>query len=150
MEKQRDFYQVSLKLFLRNKEDEVLLLKDVPSGILEGSYDFPGGRIDVDEFNIPFSEILEREAQEEIGDVKFELSQSPVALGRLETFISKERPNQKLHVLYVFFEGKYLGGDVKISPEHTGYKWLNLKKIPLDKFFKNGILEGVEMYLKNN
>jgi hypothetical protein len=48
----------------------------------------------------------------------------------------------------VFFKARYLGGDIRISEEHAGYKWLDLKTEPASKYFKGGFLEGIEGYLK--
>ena len=61
MEKEKDFYQISLKLLLKNDVNEILALKAVDSGRFAGFYDLPGGRIDVDEFRTDFGEILARE-----------------------------------------------------------------------------------------
>ncbi len=46
----RDFYMVSLKVFLKNNKGEVLILKSLMGGSYEGFYDLPGGRINIDEY----------------------------------------------------------------------------------------------------
>ena len=147
MKKERDFYQVSLKLLLKNNEGEILALKGVDNGSFAGYYDLPGGRIDVDEFNTDFYEILKREAEEEIGNVKFTINMKPVAIGRHLIPCSISKTGKDIHILNVFFEAECEGGDVKISDEHTDHKWLDLEKIELEKYFKSGILEGIKMYL---
>ncbi len=103
MAKERGIYQVSLKLLLKNNKGEILALKAADNGSYAGYHDLPGGRIDADEFNTDFTEIIEREVKEEIGDIK-------------------------------------------ISDEHSNFKWLNLKDIKLEEYFTSGILEGVKMY----
>ena len=50
----RDWYQVSLKLILKNKKGEVLVLKTLETGNFAGYHDLPGGRIDTDEFVVSF------------------------------------------------------------------------------------------------
>ncbi len=148
MQLERDFYQISLKLILKNKQGETLVLKAVENGSYEGFYDLPGGRINVDEFEIDFLEILKRELREEIGKVTFSADTKPVALGRhlIPAQFSDEKKDK--HVLYVFFEGQYIEGEVKISEEHAAFQWLDLDKIELEEYFSSGILEGIKMYLK--
>ena len=48
----------------------------------------------------------------------------------------------------IFFKARYLGGDITISEEHAGYKWLDLKTEPASRYFTGGFLEGIEGYLK--
>ncbi|MFH1029655.1 MAG: NUDIX domain-containing protein [bacterium] len=151
-EKIKDFYQISLKLILKNNKGEVIILKTLEKGSYKGFYDLPGGRINTDEFNMPVMKILEREVTEEIGNVQFSLKNPiPVATGRHQ-FIAKwgppERIGKNIHVLYLFFEGDYFGGDINISNEHSEYKWIKLEDIYLEKYFKSGILEGIRMYLQ--
>lgn len=144
----KDFYQVSLKVFLKNKQGEVLGLKAARGGSYEGFYDLPGGRIDLDEFATPLTDVIKRELQEEIGDnVDYDLVLQPVALGRNEN-PNKESPLGGLvHIFNVFFEASYKSGEIKISPEHLGFKWIKLEKETLDQFFKFAILEGARTYL---
>ena len=147
MKKERDFYQISLKLLLKNNNGEVLALKSVDNGSYAGYYELPGGRIDTDEFAIDFIDILNREALEEIGNSDFKINPKPVAVGRhlIPSGISKS--GKDIHILLVFFEAEYFGDEIKISDEHTDHKWLDLDKIELEKYFKSGILEGIKMYL---
>lgn len=147
MKKERDFYQISLKLLLKNNKGDILALKAVDNGSYAGYYDVPGGRIDIDEFETDFSEIISREISEEIGDIEFRIqSKSPVATGRHLIPSSLTRTGKDIHVLYLFFEAEYLTGDVKINHEHTDYQWLDLEGIDLTKYFTSGILEGIKMY----
>lgn len=147
MKKQKDFYQVSLKLFLKNPKGEILALKAVDDGTFAGYYDLPGGRIDTDEFKAPFAEIIMREVAEEIGEVTIRLNPKPVALGRHLILPKFNNQRKAIHVLYVFFEGLYVDGAMRISKEHTDYAWLDLDKINPRQYFTSGILEGVQMYL---
>ncbi len=147
IKKERDFYQISLKLLLKNNEGKILALKAIDDGTYSGYYDLPGGRIDTDEFRKDFSEILRREAMEEIGDVTFQLHDKPVAIGRHLIPAGMTSAGKDIHVLYLFFLGKYTGGNVTISSEHTEYVWLDLDTIDLGRYFKSGILEGIRMYI---
>ncbi len=138
---------MSLKVIMKNKKGEILGLKAVDKGSMKGYYDLPGGRIDEDEFATPFEEIIKREIQEEIGSVKFSLNARPVAVGRHN--ISKEVTGYEkdIHVLYVFFEARYIDGEIILNHEHLGFLWIDISEIKLEGYFNSGILEGIKMYL---
>lgn len=142
-----DWYNISLKVFLKNDKGEILGLKAVDDGSLAGFYDFPGGRINDDEFLTDFATLIKRELEEEVSaDVKYKLSLKPVAYGR-HSYFSK-RQNKDIRTLWLFFEAEYLGGEIKISPEHTGFTWLDLTKIKLENYFVSAALEAVKRYLE--
>ncbi len=146
--KQKDLYQVSLKLILKNNNNEILILNAMSGGTFKGFYDLPGGRIDVDEFTTDFVEILKREVREELGEVNIEISNMPVSYGRHRIPPSFSDTGYERHVLYLFFEARYIDGDIVISEEHTGYKWIDIEKIKLEEYFNSGILQGMKMYNK--
>lgn len=108
---------------------------------LAGFYDLPGGRIDEGEFLFAFEKIIKRELFEEIGNVKYELINRPVALGTHMTRHAEQ-------VIFIFFEAEYKHGEILVSEEHMGYKWVDLKKINLDEYFNSGILIGIKSYLE--
>lgn len=149
--KQRDVYQVSLKALILNEHDEVLALNAVPTGSFAGYFDLPGGRIDVSEFTTPLKDILLREIREELGDIEVELGDdAPVAVGRhLISSESNIGGGKEIHLLYLFFEGRYKGGTIATGNDHAGFRWLNLSKHTLPNIFKSGLLEGVLMYAKS-
>jgi len=97
---EKDFYQISLKLFLKNKKGEVLVLRAVDAGTLKGFYDFPGGRVHVEEFKTPLLKILKREVKEEIGDVDFEIKPRPIAWGRHEISAAFSSSGKAIHIFY--------------------------------------------------
>jgi len=139
-----DNYQVSLKLFVKNQQGEVLILKN-PSHFSHaaGFYDFPWGRIDVDEFQVSYFDILKREVKEELGsNIQVKLSIKPVSISRLENIKSRNR------LFHIFFEARYISWEIQISEEHESYKWVKLDEIDLEKHFMSGMLEGVKNYLE--
>jgi 8-oxo-dGTP pyrophosphatase MutT (NUDIX family) len=146
---QKDFYQISLKLILKNQNGEILALGGHPSGSYAGYYDLPGGRIDVTEFKTPYTEILHREIQEELGSVEVEIDEKPVAIGRhaIMQHIPQNEYKKEVHILYIFFEAQYLSGEIKKSDEHTSLKWITLSKETINTHFISGIHEGLTMYL---
>lgn len=143
MKENVDSYQISLKVFLMNSKKEVLILKATDDSISAGYYDLPGGRINIDEFNSSFSIIVKREIAEELGNIQYTFCDNLVAASRN---VNTKTGNRILHL---FFKAEYLSGELKISEEHLGYKWIDLKAVELDKYFSLGILEGVKMYISS-
>lgn len=135
-------YEISLKAIIKNPQGEALILLE--NGQTKGFYDFPGGRIEEGEEHLEFSDILSREIFEEVGDIKFTINKKPCALGR-HTYL-KDGVVTK-HLIWIFFEAKYLEGDIKISQEHDDYKWVKLEEIDLEKYFTRGSLDGIKNYL---
>lgn len=146
----KDFYQVSLKAILRNDQGEVLILGGASPGTFAGYFDFPGGRIDTNEFSTLLADILRREIKEELQIENVELSDLPVAIGRHEIEAHLTPDNKPIHVLYIFFEGRIRSGQIVISAEHSSVRWVNLKSVDTKKLFTSGILEAVEMYLRRS
>ncbi len=143
----KDFYQVSLKLFLKNTKGETLILGALPMGSYTGYYDVPGGRILDTEFRIPLVDIVKRELKEECDVTDVTIKEKPVAVGRHLVPAVQTRLNRDIHVLYLFFEATLNSGEITISKEHTSFEWVDLKSLDIEKYFKSGILEGVKMYL---
>lgn len=139
-------FEVSLKVILKNKIGEVLLLKTPKHSSLEGTYDLLGGRIREKEIRAPFRKILTREVREEIGNkVRYTLKEVPVAVGRHYYFSKRQQKIQ--YIFWVFFEAHYRGGKIKISSEHAEYEWVKLEKRDYKKYFIKGPLEGMGGYL---
>lgn len=146
-----DLYQVSLKVLLKNSQGEILVLKNPLELVhVSGLGDFPGGRINTDELKVPLEEIIGREILEEIGNIKYKLRLSPVALGR--RFLSKELnfSREPVSLMFLFFEADYLGGEITISPEHSGFQWLKLEEIQLGEYFNDDVVAALKKYLQNS
>lgn len=143
-----DYYNVSLKIILKNNKGEILVLKNAEQ-TGEGDYhDMPGGRINTDEFNTPYQTLIDRELKEEIGDdVRYTLSLDPVSFGR-HTYYSV-RQKKEIRIFYLLFEAAYISGNITISHEHSGYAWKRLKDIPLEQYFIKGMLESMKRYAAN-
>ncbi|MCL5010981.1 MAG: NUDIX hydrolase [Patescibacteria group bacterium] len=149
MPSEKDFYQVSLKVFLKNEKGEVLGLKAAKGGIYDGFYDLPGGRINIDEFETPFADIVKRELREEIGNVDYDLVLNPVAFARNENPNKKSPLGGLVHMFNIFFEASYKSGEIEISEEHIGFEWIKLEKETLNKYFKLAVFKGAQAYLEN-
>jgi 8-oxo-dGTP pyrophosphatase MutT (NUDIX family) len=126
----RDYamYQVALKLLLK-RGNLILFLKTADDGM----EDLPGGRIDNVESKVPLEKILAREVREELGPhVKYKLGKPLFQFRRLI-------PSRNLYNFLTVYEGTYVSGKIKLSPEHSGYEWINPKTYRLQRknFFNN-------------
>jgi len=129
----RDYaiYQISFKILLR-KGKKALFLRTT-----EGNYtDLPGGRVDNVENKVPLKEIISREVREELGSkIKYELGEPIFQYRRYSR-------SRQIYILFTVYEAKYLSGDVKLSPEHNSYEWIN----PAIYKFNKKDFEGGEEY----
>lgn len=130
--------QVSLKVLLKNKKDEYLVLNISQKDKIASSkkFDLPGGRINKNEVEVPFHTLVDRELKEEIGKkIKYKLRLDPVSIG--QSFIPdniKMKAKETRGRFFVLFEAEYISGSIEISDEHSGFKWLKLKKSDYKKF----------------
>ena len=135
-------YYVAVKIFLRDG-GKLLILKDE-----YGDWDLPGGRLRESEFNTPLEKVVDREIKEEVGpDVKYKL-------GEPRAFMRHQRQEQtmagkpQVKIFAIGYEAGYLGGNIKLSSEHTDLLWVDVKTFKPEKYFKGGWLKGVQDYLK--
>ncbi|CAN5360124.1 NUDIX domain-containing protein [soil metagenome] len=107
-------FQVATKALLFDGEKLLVLI--TPSGYI----DFPGGRVDASEVELTWPEALRREVSEEIGpEVKADIGRT--------LFVSKRqytKDGQTNRIAAIFFECKYLGGDITTSEEHDHHIWM--------------------------
>jgi 8-oxo-dGTP diphosphatase len=104
---------VGQKAFIE-RDGEVLVLINMSNLKL----DFPGGKIQEGEDN--FDEALKREVREET-DLEIEIGE----VFTRWSFTLEYGHNVGKKVFLVGFKCKYKSGEVKISDEHNGYKWVN-------------------------
>jgi len=139
MRKNYAVYQVALKLLL-HKGRKVLFLR------LAGDdrWDLPGGRIDRSEERVPLASILAREIREELGpSLRYTLGRPAFQFRR------RSRPPGRYNFLTVY-EGRYLSGAIRLSPEHQSYKWLDPRKAAfrVRYFFNREEYLAFKKYLK--
>jgi len=119
-------YQISLKVLFRDGEKVLITIGD------KKDIDLPGGRIDAVEINAPLEDVIAREIREELGeDVKFRL-------GKV-LFVNRSFGEVAgLWVFHIVFDAVYLSGDIKLSPEHISYEWVEGKtyQVKRDAFLK--------------
>lgn len=139
-------YHVSLKLILKNKQGEILLLKEPEDSSMAGYYDLPGGRVTRGEINTSLRKIIKREIAEEIGNqIKYLLKEVPVAVGR-HVYYSK-RFHRDQHLYWIVFEATYLSGKINVSSEHKEHSWIKITKRNYQKYFIRGPLDSMYNYL---
>ena len=109
-----DNYRNAAKAFIVN-DGKLLLLKRRPNDAHKpGAWDIPGGRLERGEN--PYTGLL-RETTEETG-----LS---IDVGRpLDIHHFTRDDGQQITLM--IFECKLVGGEIKLSEEHTEYMWLDL------------------------
>ncbi|MFA6410615.1 MAG: NUDIX domain-containing protein [Candidatus Buchananbacteria bacterium] len=143
---QPETFMVSLKVLLNDKNGQTLLLKSpVSSKCFRGKYDLPGGRINDNETHSDFHLLIDREIKEEVGNIKYELRADPVSLAQYRFSCFQNRC-----CFYVLFEAKYLSGKIKISSEHTKYRWEKLNKTKVKKLFHKTLQDLILTYYKWN
>jgi 8-oxo-dGTP diphosphatase len=126
--------QVGVKILLKNKNDEYLVLfrafKNKPTPHRE-YWDAPGGRINTGSNLI---ENLKREVMEETG---LEIKSEP-RLITVQDIIKEDK-----HVVRLTYVG-FGDGEVKLSHEHSDYKWLNFEDLskldPIDSYLKKVLI----------
>ena len=113
------YFQLDAKAIVK-KDDKILLLitKDV-------YYDFPGGRMDESEIDLSLHDILKRELKEELSeDFHFDIKNI--------AFVSKRKYDicdQENNIVAIFFNVKYISGDILLSNEHADSQWIDPKDI---------------------
>ncbi len=124
-------FQVITKAIIK-KNGKFLVLKRSPDEMIFPNYwDFPGGRLEQGEQ--PFKAV-ERETLEETNlQVKGEKLVSAFVLHHQDT-----------HLVFLSFKVKLISGKVKISDEHTEWKWVNKKFLLTEKFLEPFINDLVE------
>ena len=140
-------YQISLKCFLKNSLWETLILKTPESSSFLWTYDFVWWRIDEDEFEVDYVDILKREIFEEIWMKNVEIKKEVVAIARHKALKKFTKSWQDDTIFYVFFEWQILDENIQISHEHIDYKFVKLEEIDVNKYFYSWYLEAVKMYL---
>lgn len=130
--------QVSIKGLLC-RDGKVLVLKTPDIGGELGIWELPGGRMD---FSETAEETFKREMKEELGFEK-------VKLGKFINIWSftSARTEFNHHFIMLDFEISTDETDIKISAEHTEYKWVGIEDF--DKLYmKDGHKESIRKFLK--
>lgn len=110
-------FVLSVKVVIQDARGRVLVLRrSASSKANAGKWEFPGGKIDPGE---TFDAALIREVDEETG--------LRVALRRVLGAAEYELPDRK--VAYLIMEGAADSEQVRLSPEHDDFAWVQRSKL---------------------
>ena len=113
---EKDFFTVPQKAVI-TKDRKMLILKRAPDAhVFPEHWDFPGGKLEHDENP---KEGLKREVNEETA--------LEIDAGK-PVFVFVEKVHDHSAVIIVY-ESKFVSGEVKLSNEHTEWKWASKEKI---------------------
>lgn len=110
MERQHALFQVGQKALIERGDDVLVMF--FPNGWL----DLPGGRIEVGETDLVSA--LKREVREE--------TSLEIEVG--ETFATSLARDAAVYL--VVYKCSYVSGEVALSDEHSGYRWVNRHDFP--------------------
>ena len=123
--------RVGVKILLKNSRGEFLVLQKNSAKYPEmgSKWDIPGGRIDA---GSTLEDNLKREVNEETG----------LQVAKITKLLAAQdiiKPEKEKHTVRLTYLGE-ADGEVKLSDEHTDFKWLPLSEIKK--------LEQIDRYLK--
>ena len=117
---------VTQKALIFNDKGQLLILKN-NLGLPESrkKWDFPGGLLEMDE---SLEEGLIREVLEEAG-LEVEIGEL-VGVGDFwSRFEFEDRRVKKVRFVALAYKCRYLGGEVKLSYEHSQYRWATPEEV---------------------
>ncbi|HVZ11509.1 MAG TPA: NUDIX domain-containing protein [Patescibacteria group bacterium] len=136
---------VGQKAFIKNSENKLLVLLDPASGL-----DLPGGKVQSDEEDLKLSlkrEVFEETGLEiEVGEV-FHVWRFHYPIEKVEASIRDSRTDGNIY--RVGFACILKSGDVKLSNEHTEYKWIDKSEVDSLRPWK-GDIDAIEKYFNSS
>ncbi len=109
---------VANKAVIKAKGKYLVLLKSDLEDVTPNSYDLPGGRMSYGEKP---GESLKREVKEEVG-LEIEIK----GITDIWSFVIEQK---KLQLVGITWACTSQNTEVKLSPEHSSFKWLSYKEI---------------------
>ena len=111
----KEVFIVAQKAIIRNKSKYLILKRSPYDPVYASHWDFPGGKLEQGENTY---DALKREVKEETG--------LDVEVGKPE-FVFSENP--KNWVCFICYNCKARAGKIKLSNEHTEYRWAGREEI---------------------
>ncbi len=111
------FYGLTVRGVIKNNEDEILIVKRHPKSKTDPEmWELPGGKVEDGEY---FTKALVREIKEEVN--------LNCEVGDLCEAVQNDYSNKRTVQLYMYLNN--VKGEVKISEEHTEFKWVQLSTL---------------------
>ena len=109
--------QVGVKIFLRNKEGNYLLLRRNTQtyGTVRGEWDIVGGRIE------PGTHLIENLRREVREETQLEITSEPILIAAQDII-----PNDEKHVVRLSYVGTTEGEPVLDTHENVEYRWCSI------------------------
>ena len=110
-------YGLTVRGIIKNDNDEILIVKRHPKSRTDPKmWELPGGKVEKGEF---FVDALIREIKEEVNlDVK---------VGDFAEAVQNDYMHKRTVQIMMYLED--IKGEIKISEEHTAWKWASLEEI---------------------
>lgn len=123
--------RIVLTGILRDKDMFLVVKRNENDDLYPGAWEFPGGHLENGE---TLKEGLKRELEEEVG---FTESFNPIITHYFDEV--KENNNELIHDLEIDFIINVDSSkiNIKLSEEHSDYKWVTKDSEYLDEFIKN-------------
>jgi len=110
-------FGIAVKAMIKNKKGKFLVIfKSGQDEINPNQVDIPGGRL---EFGENVESCLKREVKEEL-NIEIEIEKPSRTWNLIKN---------NLHLVGITFLAKYVGGELRLSGEHTKYEWVDKDKI---------------------
>ena len=115
---------VAVGAVIEDKKGRILLVKHVPDKVSywQGKWICPGGKLEEGE---TIEQGIKREVKEETSLI-IELTRPLVPFDR----IIKEDNETKLHVIYIDYMAKLIGGELKPDSDVGEGRWVDIKSLP--------------------
>lgn len=132
------------------KEKKVLVLKFPPQDVTalasawNGKWGLPGGLVEMNE-SVPHG--LLREINEEVG-LKVEIGHVfGIGEMKLGKFIFRDGRDSKVRIIEIGYICSYAAGDVVLSLEHSGHRWVTLGQLKNLEFSPDSI-DLIKLYIE--
>ena len=134
-------FSIATKAIIFNPKTNkyLVLFKSDQEDVNPNSYDFPGGRV---KFGEKLEEAVVREALEETG-----LDVTPIQVFNAWTFV---RPNAGFQLTGIDFIYATGSENVFLSPEHSGFGWLDSNQITSDEKYPDWLRKTIKKASKLN
>jgi len=132
------FFQITLKLFLIDADQKLLILRDRASGL----GDLPGGRMGRGEIYNSWEKCIHREVHEELGDeIKYTIDKEPLFC------FPHYMVSDKCEGLGIAYSGIFLEGNIRLSDEHDYLEWVDPDTYRFETLFKDHMLDAVYKFV---